>query len=85
MAQEIFYLSNHSEIGEPDDDMRYQNCDTCDTCYRYNNADHIMWCANCERRTAWESEEDYKQFDTEEEAEEWDSLFVSHSVDDDGV
>ena len=83
MAQEIFYLSNHSEIGDESDDMRYRGCDTCETCY-YNNT-NPRWCINCEKRTAWESGEDYKQFDTEEEAEEWDSLFATHSVDDDRI
>lgn len=80
MAQEIFYYSNHSELGDKSDDMRYRGCDSCETC-SYNNA-NPRWCTSCKKVTAWESEEDYKQFDSEEEAEEWDSLFVNHSVDD---
>ena len=69
MAIEIKYLSGHSNLMSPEDeDMRFANCNSCDNCDNCNSC----YCNSCEERTAYESEEDYMQFETEEEAIEWD-------------
>lgn len=68
---EITYRTNHSNLGDEFDEMRFADCSDCCNC-EYNDSE---FCRSCVEKTAYESDQDYMQFETAEEAEEWDSLF----------
>lgn len=68
---EITYMSHHSNLGDEFDEERFADCSNCCNC-EYNDS---QFCRDCVEKTAYESDNDYMQFETAEEAKAWDSLF----------
>lgn len=69
--REITYMSNHSNLGDEFDEERFTDCSNCCNCEYYDT----IFCVDCKSKTAYESDQDYMQFETAEEAEAWDSQF----------
>lgn len=91
MAREFTYMSRHSILmdnsildvlqlyGVAKEEFPYNfsqltDCENCDNC-RFAGSSECS--GECRAITAYESEQDYTCFPTEEEADEWDTLFVS--------